>query len=196
MADTSMVDSSAPLFGGLTFSIIPTSLSEDRVSEVGSRVRVSLQSLMDAQLTEDIERCGGKVLPFDISTGRMENLEEIAYIVSVTTDFPDYYRALDLMKHVVKPKWISDCLRANKTKNPRQYNPDPALFMNEVVVCCGDLPEGDKEAIAGGIIAMGGQHSPGLTKAVTHLIALSMEEHRCKLAVDKKINVKIVLPHW
>ena len=128
--------------------------------------------------------------------GRVEELEKVGYIVSTSTDFPDYYTALDLMIHVVKPSWVDGCIKSGKVKNPRTYSPDPALFMNEVVVCCGDIPEGDQEAIAGGVLAMGGQYSAVLSRSTTHLIALSMEDQRCQLAVSKKIPVKIVLPHW
>lgn len=136
------------------------------------------------------------MIPFDISLGRVEKLEEIGYIVAATSDFPDYFRALDLMIHVVKPSWVDGCIKTGKVKNPRTYSPDPALFMSDVVVCCGSIPEGDQEAIAGGVLAMGGQFSAVLSKATTHLIALSMEDQRCRVAVAKKIPVKIVLPHW
>lgn len=87
-------------------------------------------------------------------------------------------------------------MKSNKIKNPRTYSPDPALFMNEVVVCCGNIPEGDQEAIAGGVLAMGGQYSAALSKITTHLIALDMDDQRCQLAVSKRVPVKIVLPHW
>jgi hypothetical protein len=147
-------------------------------------------------LAEDIAAGGGTVVPFDESTGRIDKLAEIAFIVSVTTDFPDYYRALDYMIHVVKPAWVDGCISTGKVKNPRTFSPDPALFMNDVVVCCGDLPEGDQEAIAGGVIAMGGQYATQLTKATTHLIALSMEEDRCQKAIAKRLPLKVVLPHW
>lgn len=136
------------------------------------------------------------MIPFDDSTGHIEKLEEIAYIVSATTDFPDYYRALDYMIHVVKPSWVDACITTGKAKNPRTFSPDPALFMNDVVVCCGDIPEGDQEAIAGGVIAMGGQFSPQLTKATTHLIALAVEEEKCQKAIAKRLPLKMVLPHW
>jgi hypothetical protein len=134
--------------------------------------------------------------PFDASYGRIDNLEEITHIISLTSDFPDYHRALDLFKHVVKPSWISACLRITKVKNPRTYSPDPALFMSEVVLCCGDIPEGDKEAIEGGVVAMGGQYTPILSKLVTHLIALDMQDERVQLAISKRLNVQILLPHW
>jgi NAD-dependent DNA ligase len=100
------------------------------------------------------------------------------------------------MIHVVKPSWVDACIKTGKAKNPRTFSPDPALFMNDVVVCCGDLPEGDQEAIAGGVIAMGGQFSPQLTKTTTHLIALSIDEDKCQKAVAKRLPLVIVLPHW
>ena len=116
--------------------------------------------------------------------------------MSDTSDFPDYYSALDQMKHVVKPAWVDASLLARKVKNPRTYSPDPALFMNDVVICCGDIPSGDKEAIEGGVLAMGGQIAPSLSKAVTHLIALDISEPRCQLALSKRLELKTVLPHW
>jgi hypothetical protein len=120
----------------------------------------------------------------------------MAYIVSETSDFPDYYRALDLMVHVVKPSWVTDSLRAHKLKNPRTYSPDPALFMSDVVICCGDIPAGDKEAVEGGVIAMGGQIAPSLTKQVTHLLALDLSDARCQLATSKRLQLTMLLPHW
>jgi hypothetical protein len=100
------------------------------------------------------------------------------------------------MIHVVKATWVAASLKMGKMKNPRTYSPDPALFMNDVVICCGDIPTGDKEAIEGGVLAMGGQIAPALSKMVTHLIALDLSEERCQLAISKRLNLLIVLPHW
>ncbi|KAF1968313.1 hypothetical protein BU23DRAFT_514751 [Bimuria novae-zelandiae CBS 107.79] len=181
MEDTTMMEASQPLFEDLTFTIVPTSLTQDRVIEIAENIKAS----------------GGNVKPFDIDAGRIHELEQIGYIVSATNDFPDYYRALDLMIHVVKSAWVDDCIKVHKIKNPRTYSPDPALFMHDVVVCCADgIPEGDKEAIWGGVLAMGGQYGTQLSKLTTHLIALSMEDARCQMAAKKRLNLKIVLPHW
>jgi hypothetical protein len=100
------------------------------------------------------------------------------------------------MIHVVKPTWVEQSLKGNKTKNPRTYSPDPALFMNEVVICCGSLPSGDREAIQGGVLAMGGQFTEQLSRTVTHLISLDLDDHRCQMAISKRLNLTIVLPHW
>jgi hypothetical protein len=147
-------------------------------------------------LREQIAAERGTIIPYDPSVGRVSRLEEISHIVSETSDFPDYYRALDLMIHVVRPAWVAASRSVNKLKNPRTYSPDPALFMNEVVICCGDIPSGDKEAIEGGVMAMGGQIAPSLSKQVTHLIALDLSEERCQLAISKRLQLMIVLPHW
>lgn len=61
---------------------------------------------------------------------------------------------------------------------------------------CADLPEGDKEGIAGAVLAMGGQYSPALSKMVTHVVALTMDNEKCEVALKKRLRCKIVLPHW
>jgi hypothetical protein len=84
----------------------------------------------------------------------------------------------------------------DKLANPRQYNPDPRLFLSDVVVCCADLPEGDADAIAGGVLAMGGLYTSKVTIQVTHIVALTMDSDKCAVVQSKKLNTKIVLPHW
>lgn len=68
--------------------------------------------------------------------------------------------------------------------------------MSDVVATCADLPEGDKDAIAGGILAMGGNHSAKLTTQVTHVVALSMDNEKAEQVVKHNLNIRIVLPHW
>jgi hypothetical protein len=68
--------------------------------------------------------------------------------------------------------------------------------MSDMVICCGDIPEGDKEAIAGGCLAMGGLFSENLSKLCTHLIVLSTDDTRAQTAVMKNLRLQIVLPHW
>lgn len=175
-----MQEEAQGLFAELSFTIIPNGLLEDDIRQIEVAVR----------------HAGGKIVPFDAPKGRIEKLNEINYIVSTTSDFPDYHRALDLMIHTVKPAWIDASLQTAKIKNPRAYSPDPALFMSEVIICCGDIPTGDKEAIEGGVLAMGGQVAPALSKQVTHLIALDVADQRCQLAISKRLQLKMVLPHW
>lgn len=148
------------------------------------------------QLGRKLEANGATFVPLDPETGRIQDLTRLSHIVSVTSDFPDYHSALDKFVHVVKPSWVDTCVVKHRLANPRQFSPDPALFLSEVTVTCADLPEGDKEAIAGAVLAMGGQYSPALSKMVTHVVALTMDSDKCVVAVKKKLRCKIVLPHW
>lgn len=69
--------------------------------------------------------------------------------------------------------------------------------MSDVVACItDDLPPGDADAIAGGILAMGGLWSSRLTNQITHIISLSMDSETVITAQNRKLNAKIVLPHW
>ena len=70
------------------------------------------------------------------------------------------------------------------------------MFFSGLIVCCDGLPEGDHDAIIGYVLAVGGLYSGKITKQVTHLIALSTESEQCHLALNKKLDCKIVLPHW
>ena len=123
-------------------------------------------------------------------------LKGTTHIISATFDFPEYDAACDALIPVVKPSWVDASLMRDKLANPRQYNPDPRLFLSDVVVCCADLPEGDADAIAGGVIAMGGLYTSRVTSQVTHIVALTMESDKCAIVVSKKLAIKIVLPHW
>ncbi|ETN46339.1 uncharacterized protein HMPREF1541_00523 [Cyphellophora europaea CBS 101466] len=123
-------------------------------------------------------------------------LKGITHIVSTTTDYPDYDRACDAMIPTIKPSWIEHSLAKDKLQNPRQYSPDPRYFLSDVVACCADLPEGDADAIAGGVLAMGGLFTYKLTSQVTHIVALSIDSHMCETAVNRRLKIRIVLPHW
>ena len=116
--------------------------------------------------------------------------------MSATIDFPGHDAVCDALIPVVKPQWIQASIYKNKLANPRQYNPDPRLFLNDVVVSCVDIPEGDKDAIIGGVLAMGGLYCSKITSNTTHLVALTMESEKCKAIRARGLNIKIVLPHW
>ncbi|KAH7130690.1 hypothetical protein B0J11DRAFT_483490 [Dendryphion nanum] len=181
MEDTTMMDAPQGLFEELVFTIIPIGLTEDR----------------QQQLVVDITTNGGKLVPFDPEKGRVGKLDEITHIISTSTDFPDYSLALDsLQTHVVKPTWVEDSMKVNKLKNPRSYSSDPALFMSEVVICCGDIPPGDQDAIFAGVVALGGQYSPVMSKTVTHVVVLDIEDPKAVIVLAKKLACHILLPHW
>jgi hypothetical protein len=111
-------------------------------------------------------------------------------------DFPAFDAANDALIPVVKPQWVQASLAKKKLANPRQYNPDPRLFLNDVVVMCGDIPEGDKDAIIGGVLAKGGLYSPRVSGMVTHLVDLTVDSDKARVVTSRKLNIKIVLPHW
>ncbi|KAJ5679413.1 hypothetical protein N7462_007657 [Penicillium macrosclerotiorum] len=121
---------------------------------------------------------------------------ECTHIVSSSIDFPTYDLACKALVPVVKPSWVHNSLEKRKMANPRQHSPDPRLVLSDVVVTCGDIPEGDKDAIIGGVLAKGGLYSPRITGMVTHLVDLTMESDKARLVQAKRLRVKIVLPHW
>lgn len=84
----------------------------------------------------------------------------------------------------------------NRISPARQHSPDPALFLSHVVVTFADLPSGDSDAIAAGVIAMGGMYSSPMTKLVTHIVSLSEEHPKVHLVKEKNLDCKVVLPHW
>lgn len=128
--------------------------------------------------------------------GKKSPLEGLTHIVSNTFDFPDYAAACDAFIPVVKSAWVNMSIVKNRMANPRQHNPDPRLFMSDVVVCCADIPEGDEDAIKGGVLAMGGMFTSKIATAVTHLVALTMDNEKCETVQLRHLEIKIVLPHW
>ncbi|KAI5800123.1 BRCT domain-containing protein [Geopyxis carbonaria] len=124
------------------------------------------------------------------------DLEEVTHIVAADSDFPGYTEAENLMVPVVKPGWVRHSVKTKRIAHVRPWTPDPRFFFSGVMATVADLPVGDKEAICGGILAMGGQFSNHLTKFTTHLVTLNMDNDKCRQAVGKKLNVKVVLPHW
>jgi hypothetical protein len=139
---------------------------------------------------------GARYIPLDATTGRIAHLHELTHIFSTSADFPQYEDAIESFVHVVRPIWADQCIDKGKQANPRQFSPDTNLIFSDLVIACADIPEGDKEAIAGGVLAMGGVYSYQLSKLVTHLIALSADDERCQIAIQKNLKCKILLPHW
>lgn len=126
----------------------------------------------------------------------LSSVHEFTHVVSSTIDFPGHDAACDALIPVVKPQWVNASISRNKLVNPRNYNPDPRLFLNDVVVSCVDIPEGDQDAIFGAVLAMGGLSSYKITRTTTHLVALSMDSDKCASILNRGLNIKIVLPHW
>ena len=123
-------------------------------------------------------------------------MDQTTHIIATTSDFPEYGAAVDAMTSVVKPEWVTVSLAKNRLAQIRPYSPDPRLFFAGVTICCADLPPGDKDAIVGGVVAMGGQYSGNLSKMVTHVVALTEQHEKCQQALARKMPCSIVLPHW
>lgn len=138
---------------------------------------------------------GAQEVPRVPSGGRIP-LDDVTHVISKTIDFPGYDAAGDSLKSVVKPDWVSASITKGRLANPRQYSPDPRLFFSGLIVCCADLPSGDSDAIIGGVLAMGGLYSSSVSKMVTHIVALTMDSHKCQTALTKNLKCKILLPHW
>lgn len=124
------------------------------------------------------------------------SLDQVTHIISTTSDFPEYHITQERLLSVVKPDWVIASMNKNKIANPRQHSPDPKMFFSGLVVCCADLPSGDSDAIIGGVLAVGGLYSGGVTRLVTHIVALTLDPEKCKVAIAKNMKCKIVLPHW
>ena len=65
-----------------------------------------------------------------------------------------------------------------------------------VTISCADIPTGDKDAIIGAVLAMGGMETNNLTKATTHICALTVDHPKCQSAREKNLKCMVVLPHW
>jgi Regulator of Ty1 transposition protein 107 BRCT domain/twin BRCT domain len=156
---------------------------------------------MSAKLRDDL-RLHGAEADFDhYDEGALQHqvtspLEGLTHIISSTFNFPDYDAALDAFIPVIRPTWVNSSIVRSKLAPPRQYNPNPRQFMSDVVVCCADIPDGDQDAICGGVLAMGGGFTSKISTQVTHLVALTMENEKCGVVQAKNLNIKIVLPHW
>lgn len=102
-----------------------------------------------------------------------------------------------MMLPVVKSSWILASLSRNKPAQLRPFSPDPKLFFSDVVLSVADdVPPTDKESIIGAAMAMGGVDSENITKLVTHVCALDMNNDKCRIVQARNLKCKIVLPHW
>lgn len=123
-------------------------------------------------------------------------IEKVTHIISNTIDFPQYTESQAVMIPVTTAQWIMTSISRRKQAQVRPFSPDPRMIFSDVVVTCADLPEGDKESIAGATMALGGQESKDATRLTTHICALSMDHPKVKSSKDRGWKGKVVLPHW
>ncbi|TGZ76888.1 BRCT domain-containing protein [Ascodesmis nigricans] len=124
------------------------------------------------------------------------DFQVVSHLIAKDIDFPGYEDAERLMVTVVTPQWVYKSVETNKAQQIRPFTPDPRFFFSNITVTTADLPAGDKEAIVGGVIAMGGTVCSALRASVTHIVALNLNNEKCRIALQKKLKAKIVLPHW
>lgn len=139
-----------------------------------------------------LEDHGATVVDFDEDI----DLRVVTHIISQTSDFPEYNQAREQMIPVIKATWVSQSILKNKEAPIRPYTPDPDLIFSSVYLSVADIPIGDKDAIIGAVLAMGGMESSSLVKVTTHICALTLDNPKCQQALEKNLKCKIVLPHW
>jgi hypothetical protein len=142
-----------------------------------------------------LEQYGGTVHSSPSKTGTSE-LEGLTHIITETIDFDGYIPSDDRMIAIVNQSWIAASVSKKRLANPKSHSPDPRMFFSGLVVCTANLPEGDKDAIIGGVLAMGWLYSSSISKLVTHVVALDMEPTACQTVVAKGFPSKIVRPEW
>ncbi|KAJ8104087.1 hypothetical protein POJ06DRAFT_243509 [Lipomyces tetrasporus] len=170
------------LFKSVVYHIVKDGSLDDEEYSILS----NLLEKGDAVETEYITDRSRKVL----------DLSNVTHIISNTIDFPEYPDAEQRMINVVKPLWVYKSVSHGRTAPLRLYSPNPKFFFSDVNIFVTGLPQGDREALYGGVRALGGQWSESLTRFTTHVIALSMDEASCKTAALERKACKIVLPHW
>ncbi|KAI5293859.1 hypothetical protein KEM52_005097 [Ascosphaera acerosa] len=151
-------------------------------------------------LAQDVTTYGGEVTTHRAPTP-LPHIERFTHIISSTIDFPEYTTVSETLIPVIKPEWIDACILKLRLVNPRQYNPDPRRFLSGVNVTCADIPDGDKQAIIGAVLAMGGLHTARLMATTTHVVGLSAQAPKCAAAlkmneVEGQHRMSVVLPHW
>jgi hypothetical protein len=146
-------------------------------------------------LRDSLDEEGAAFAPLT-ENGCIQTLDNLTHIIATHIDFPEYIRALSLGIEVVKPQWVHVSVMKEKMTNARPYSPDPSQYFSDVVLTSATLPEGDKEAIMAGVLALGGQFSNPLTKLCTHIVTTDDSHEKCVIARAKGIDCKILLPHW
>lgn len=125
------------------------------------------EKLLENGAKEAEPRTSEDQVPFDPA--------EVTHVIAADVDFPGQLEVEEAMKPIVTPAWVDMTIAKKRLAHVRPFTPDPRLFFSGVIATVAELPVGDKEAICGGIIAMGGQYNGNLTKLTTHLVALNMD---------------------
>ncbi|KAH3679930.1 hypothetical protein WICMUC_000673 [Wickerhamomyces mucosus] len=119
------------------------------------------------------------------------------HVVSNTANFKLYRFTQEKLIPVVTADFIHKINEWKRQPSIRPFSPNPEHVLKDITVCVGGLPDSDKEAICGGVRALGGSFSETLNKFVTHLISVDLDEDCC--IVVKSIDdpkIQIVVPNW
>lgn len=173
-----------PIFNEVIFHIV---VSENLSDDIAEKTK--------ADLLRNGAKEAGKREPTALSCITID-LAEVTHIIAADTHFLGYAEAESYMIPVVTPDWVWVSLEKKRIAHVRPFTPDPRFFFSDVIATATELPSRDKEAICGGIIAMGGQFSNNLSKFTTHIVALNLDNEKCQQALSKRLRVKIILPHW
>lgn len=124
------------------------------------------------------------------------DVAKCTHIVAENIDFNEYNEAMAMMVPVVKSNWVSVSMLRGRHAQIRPYSPDPRLIFSDINLTCEELPVDDREALTGAVLALGGMESKDLGRFTTHICALSADGPKAKMAQQKGLKCKIVLPHW
>jgi hypothetical protein len=112
------------------------------------------------------------------------DLSETTHIIAADIHFPGFPEAEQAMVPVVTPAWVEASVKKKRLAHVRPFTPDERLFFSGIIVTTAELPAGDREAIFGGVVALGGQYNVNLTKFVTHIVCLDLDNVGGILYVD------------
>ncbi|CDR39401.1 CYFA0S03e02894g1_1 [Cyberlindnera fabianii] len=159
--------------------------------------------LGDVEVDELCKVCDRHGIPYAIkgATDRISKQDfgsnGFTQIVSNTVLFDFYNDSQDALIPVTTTQYVYDCAEKQKGLHTRPYSPDPKHVLKDVHICIGNLPESDKQAIYGGVRALGGAYSETLSAFITHVISTDPNED-CVVAVQsvRGFNIKAVHPQW
>ncbi|KAK9452989.1 hypothetical protein V1511DRAFT_506194 [Dipodascopsis uninucleata] len=175
------------LDGGAEEAPLVPSASNNEIMAIGScNQNHKKTASSDNNEGSSLEKCGNGRMLIDVT--------KVTHIISNHIDFPEYSDADECMVNIVKPSWVLRSWKAGRAAPLRMFSSNPKFFFSDVNIVVAGLPQGDREAIYGGVRAMGGQWSESLSKLTTHVVALNTEEPKCRIALKR--SIKVVLPHW
>lgn len=158
-------------------------------------------------LDEEVQKTTDSLSQYDVEYTIVDNGAAIdqealitgqyTHIISNNVYFDLYQFTQENMIPVITSEFIHKTVELQRQPPIRPFSPDPRHVLKGIHVCVGGLPVSDKEAIYGGVRALGGTFSETLNKFVTHLISTDSNEDCC-IAVNSidGCEIKIVLPNW